>query len=321
MARSSQERVDVYTRVTNQIIQAIEAGADTWEMPWHSPDAALMCPVNASTGKAYRGVNILSLWVTAHMAGYQESSWATFKQWSDMGRQVRKGEKATIGVFWKPLDAKDEPGEAAESENAQEGRYWVARAFPLFNAEQIEGHIPAERPERPEFQRIEAAETFFGSLGADIRHGGGRAYYRPSTDHIQMPHAEAFIDPLAYYSTLAHEATHWTGAKSRLDRDLSGRFGKESYAAEELVAELGAAFLAADLGLSVDARAENAAYVQSWLKVLKGDNRAIFTAASLAQRAADYMHELQGQGPKPSPSLPPRQEPEARPLAQLSLGF
>jgi antirestriction protein ArdC len=319
MARNSQEREDVYTRVTNQIIQAIEAGADKWEMPWHSPDAALMCPVNASTGKQYRGVNILSLWVASHMAGYQENTWATFKQWSDLGRKICKGEKATVGVFWKPIEVQTE--EASEGESSEQGRYWVAKAFPLFNVQQLEDYVPPVLPERPEHQRIEEAEAFFASLGADIRHGGGRAYYRPSSDHIQMPPFEAFVDPLAYYSTLAHEATHWTGAKSRLDRDLSGRFGKESYAAEELVAELGAAFLAADLGLSVDARDENAAYVQSWLKVLKNDSKAIFTAASLAQRAADFMHEFQSDGPKPSPSLPPRREPEAPPGPQLSLAF
>lgn len=291
MARKSEVRADVYTRVTNQIIQAIEAGADKWEMPWHSPDAALLCPVNASTGSAYRGVNILSLWVAAHMAGYQENTWATYKQWSDMGRQVLKGEKATVGVFWKPLDAQN--AESSEGESAQPGRHWVARAFALFNAEQVEGYVPPERPERPEHQRISEADAFFSALGADIRHGGAKAFYRPSTDHIQMPPFDVFRDPIAYYSTLAHEATHWTGAKSRLDRDLSGRFGNESYAAEELVAELGAAFLAADLGLSVDARPENAAYVQSWLKVLKSDNRAIFTAAAKAQQAMDYMHHLQ----------------------------
>lgn len=317
MARNSEERVDVYTRVTNQIIKAIEDGADKWEMPWHSPDAALMCPVNASTGKQYRGVNILSLWVSAHVAGYQENTWATFKQWSDLGHKITKGEKATIGVFWKPIEADE--AESSEGESSEQGRYWVAKAFPLFNAQQLEDYVPPALPERPEHQRIEEAETFFASLGADIRHGGGRAFYRPSSDHIQMPPFEAFVDPIAYYSTLAHEATHWTGAKNRLDRDLSGRFGKESYAAEELVAELGAAFLAADLGLSVDARDENAAYVQSWLKVLKSDSKAIFTAASMAQRAADFMHELQAQGPKPSPSLPPEPDSDRRSQMTLSL--
>jgi|APEBP8051073352_1049397.scaffolds.fasta_scaffold03681_4 antirestriction protein ArdC len=291
-SKSPSDRVDVYTRVTHQIIAAIEAGAGAWEMPWHSPETALRCPVNASTGQAYRGVNILSLWVASHLAGYQENTWATFKQWSDLGHKVCKGEKATVGVFWKPLERQDE--QPAEDNSASSDHYWVAKAFPLFNAQQVEGYVPPERPERPEHQRIEQAETFFAALGADIRHGGGRAFYQPTADYIQLPPFEAFTSPLDYYSTLSHEATHWTGAKGRLDRDLSGRFGKESYAAEELVAELGAAFLAADLELSVDARPENAAYVQSWLKVLRADSRAIFTAASQAQRASDYLHSLQG---------------------------
>lgn len=294
MAKNQNERVDVYQRVTDQIIQAIEAGADKWEMPWHSQETAFRYPTNIESGKQYRGVNVLGLWASSYLQGFQEPVWGTFKQWSEKGLFVRKGEKATIGVFWKRLDA---PGEAEATgvlePEGQSGPRLVARAFPLFNAQQIEGYEAPPLPETPHVERIQRAEEFFAALGAELRHGGGKAFYRPEGDYIQMPPFEAFFDPIAYYSTLAHEATHWSGHKSRLDRDLKGRFGSESYAAEELIAELGAAFIAADLELAPDPRPENAAYIQSWLKVLREDNRAIFTASSHAQRAADFMHSLQ----------------------------
>lgn len=294
MAKNQNERVDVYQRVTDQIIQAIEAGADKWEMPWHSQETAFRYPTNIESGKQYRGVNVLGLWASSYLQGFQESVWGTFKQWSEKGLFVRKGEKATIGVFWKRLDA---PGEAEATgvlePEEQSGPRLVARAFPLFNAQQIEGYEAPPLPETPHVERIQRAEEFFAALGAELRHGGVKAFYRPEDDYIQMPPFEAFFDPIAYYSTLAHEATHWSGHKSRLDRDLKGRFGSESYAAEELIAELGAAFIAADLELAPDPRPENAAYIRSWLKVLREDNRAIFTASSHAQRAADFMHSLQ----------------------------
>lgn len=294
MAKKQNERVDVYQRVTDQIIQAIEAGADKWEMPWHSQETAFRYPTNIESGKQYRGVNVLGLWASSYLQGFQEPVWGTFKQWSDKSLFVRKGEKATIGVFWKRLDAPGDPeASGGDHQEGRDGPRLIARAFPLFNAQQIEGYEAPALPETPHVERVQRAEEFFAALGAELRHGGGKAFYRPEGDYIQMPPFEAFFDPIAYYSTLAHEATHWSGHKSRLDRDLKGRFGSESYAAEELIAELGAAFIAADLELATDPRPENAAYIQSWLKVLREDNRAIFTASSHAQRAADFMHSFQ----------------------------
>lgn len=288
------DRVDVYTRVTNKIMEAIEAGSSEgrWEMPWYVPEG-LGYPVNAVTGEPYRGVNILSLWVESNLRGYSDSHWATYKQWQAVGKQVRKGEKAAVGVVWKPWEPKDGGTETATDGEGELRQKMFGRAFYLFNASQIEGYEPPSEPDVQEVPRIESAETFFAALGADIRHGGAKAFYRPSEDYIQMPPFPAFRDPVAYYATLAHEATHWTGSSSRLDRDLKGRFGDESYAAEELIAELGAAFLSASLGLTPEPRPDHAVYVQSWLKVLKNDTRAIFTASSHAQRAADFMHGLQ----------------------------
>ena len=289
---------DVYRRITDHIIAAIEAGAGSWKMPWHN-DAGGILPVNASTGKAYRGVNVVALWATAQEKGYDTAQWATYRQWAEMGAQVRKGEKSSPVVFWKFRD-KDEESEAepegagdANGQDRPSRRLILARCYSVFNAAQVDGYTPpvVERP--PVAERIDNAERFFAATGMKLAHAGNRAFYRPADDRVQMPPFEAFPDRIGYYSTLAHEATHWTGAKVRLDRDLSGRFGSEAYAAEELVAELGAAFLCADLELTNQPRPDHAAYVSTWLKVLKADSRAIFTAAAKAQEAADHLHELQ----------------------------
>ena len=290
---------DVYTRITNQIIAAIEAGADAFQMPWHS-EGSVLRPVNAFNGKAYRGVNVLALWCAADEAGYSSDKWATYKQWRESGAQVKKGEKSSSIVFWKIFNA-DQPDEKPTptqggADEEGERRRMMGRAYSVFNAEQVEGYEPPPAPQpRPEVQRVGHADAFFNALGFDLRHGGSRAYYKPSTDHIQMPDFAAFRDALSYYAILGHESIHWTGAEKRLHRDMSGRFGNESYAAEELVAELGAAFLCADLGLSNEPRPDHAAYVANWLKVLKDDNRAIFTAAAKAQQAVDFTHSLQPQ--------------------------
>ena len=159
----------------------------------------------------------------------------------------------------------------------------------MFNAAQVDGYAPKADPEATKLERIVNADAFFAGIGADLRHGGNRAYYSTATDHIQMPPFQAFVENLSYYSTLAHEHTHWTAKSDRCDRQLGKRFADSAYAAEELIAELGAAFTCAHLGLSTEPREDHAEYIQSWLKVLKADKRAIFTAASKAQQAADWM--------------------------------
>lgn len=208
-------------------------------------------------------------------------------------------------------------------QSAEEGedlrRSIIARGYAVFNAEQVDGYDVPPVPPRPEMQRVQQPEQLFSALGAEIKHGGNRAFYQPASDSIQMPNFESFRDAVSYYSVLAHETVHWTGAKPRLDRDLSRRFGSEAYAAEEHVAELGAAFLSADLGLTNEPRPDNAAYIATWLKVLKDDKRAIFTAAAKAQQAADYAHGLQPQ-PDPEPEPEPEQKaPDKK--GQFTLGF
>ena len=284
------DRRDIYQIVTDRIIAAIEAGAGDWKMPWHITKGSGAIPCNVASSRTYRGINVVVLWAAAQAAGYTQPIWGTYKQWQERGAQVRKGEKAAPVVFWKLLDQ----AETQEDEEGQRSRC-IARGYHVFNAAQVDGYEAPGLPVTSEPERIECAEAFFAALGATIRHGGSRAFYSPGLDVIQMPPFPAFCDPVAYYGTLAHEATHWSGHKSRCNRGLSGRFGSESYAAEELVAELGAAFVCAELGLASEPRPDHAAYIDNWLKVLRGDKRAIFTAAAAAQRAADWMHQHQPQ--------------------------
>lgn len=239
---------------------------------------------------------MLALWMRAQAQGYATNFWATYKQWDELGAQVRKGEKGTHVAFWKFFDS----GESQDSEEgtdtpASGRRPPLARFYSVFNAAQVEGWIipdatPAIEPDKNRDARL---ETFFRATGADIREGGDGAYYQATSDHIQMPAFGAFVSGISYYSVLAHELTHWTGHISRCARNLANRFGSQAYAMEELVAELGAAFLGAELGLQLDARKDHAPYVGNWLAVLKNDKRAIFTAASKAQYAVDWILKRQ----------------------------
>lgn len=285
------EKQDIYQTITNEIISAIESGSATYKMPWHKTSADSFAPVNAASKKFYRGVNVLSLWAVAEKRGYPTGFWATYKQWQELGAQVRRGEKSAVVVFWKTKDLEDEDAPEGEEKKARCAVF--ARGYSVFNVAQVDGWTVPVPDENTKNERIQNAEHFFSRLGADIRHGGNRACYSPATDCIQMPEFQAFDEPVSYYSVLSHESTHWTGAKHRLNRDLKPRFEEEAYAAEELIAELGAAFLCANLGLSNTPRPDHAGYVACWLKVLKDDKRAIFTAASQAQQAVDWLEARQ----------------------------
>jgi antirestriction protein ArdC len=285
---TSTDKRDVYARVTDQIINAIEQGVGNWRMPWHTSGKFAFSPINVSSKKPYSGINTVCLWAAAQAKGYESGEWATYNQWQERGAQVRKGEKATTVVFWKFAN------NAAETEDGDESpksgsRLLFTRGYSVFNAAQVDGYEPKADPDVPMLERIERADAFFQAIGANVRHGGNRAYYAPDSDHIQMPPFGAFVENVAYYSTLAHEHTHWTSKDNRCDRVLGKRFGDMAYSAEELVAEIGAAFTLAHLGLSTEPREDHAQYINSWLKVLKADKRAIFTAASKAQQAADFM--------------------------------
>lgn len=288
-------RTDLYARVTDAIVADLERGVRPWTQPWTAEylAGAVSRPLRHN-GVPYSGINVVLLWSQAAARGFAAPIWMTFRQALELGGHVRKGERGAAVVYANRLKRTqtDDDGDAVEHEFA------FMKAYTVFNADQIEGlpeqfHALAGARLEPA-QRIARAEVFFAATGADIRHGGDRAYYAISADYVQSPPFESFIDPESYYATLAHECTHWTRHPSRLDRDFGRmRFGDAAYAREELVAELGAAFLCADLGVDMRPREDHAAYLGHWLSVLRGDRRFVFAAAAHAQRACDYLHGLQ----------------------------
>jgi antirestriction protein ArdC len=284
---SSPQRQDVYARVTDAIVAAIEAGAGSWRMPWHHTGADVTRPTNVASGKPYRGINTVSLWAAAYGSGYASGVWGTYKQWQALGAQVRKGEQASLGVLWKEVRRRD------EDDRDDDHPRLFARAFSLFNADQVDGYAPEPGPVLPERERLAGAEAFIAALGIDTVYGASSAYYHIGEDRIHMPDFAAFHDAHGFYATHVHECAHASGAAHRLDRDFSARWTKDALAMEEATAELTASFLLADLGIAHDPRPDHAAYIASWLQVLKNDSRAIFTAASKAQAAADWMHAQQ----------------------------
>lgn len=287
---------DVYERITAAIVASLEAGVKPWHQPWNVEHAAgrITRPLRGN-GVPYRGINVLTLWGEAVAKGFGAPIWLTFKQAQELGAHVRKGERGSPVVYAATITRTEEDTDTGRE---TERDIPFMKGYTVFNVEQIEGlpaHYYAQPAPRIEgMARIAAADAFVSATRASIRHGGNRAAYSLATDHICMPPFEAFEHPEAYYATLIHELTHWTRHPSRLDRDLGRkRFGDEGYAMEELVAELGAAFVLADLDLAPQPRDEHASYIASWLEVLKNDKRAIFTAAAHAQRAADYLNGLQ----------------------------
>jgi antirestriction protein ArdC len=286
----SNDRFDIHQHITDQIITLIEQGPDEFRLPWHTGTGNIMRPTNAITKKRYRGVNILALWADSHMWGFTSGLWGTYRQWAEIGAQVRKGEKAAHVVFYKQFEINSQ-----DAEDETETRL-IARATPVFSAEQVDGFAIPAMPNSPDpVTTIDTAEKLIGATGASIAHGGNRAFYRPSTDSIHLPLRDVFLRSAtstateAYYSTLFHELTHWTASEARCNRQLGKRFGDAAYAMEELIAELGAAFLCGELSITQSPRADHAQYLASWLAVLKADKKAIFTAASRASAAVDFI--------------------------------
>jgi len=286
---------DIHADITGKLIAAIEADPGRPSLPWRRSSRPLFMPENALTRKAYNGINIVSLWVAAECLGYNAPVWATYRQWSELGAQVRKGEKSSLVVFYKEYDADPNPDDASD-----DGKRRVARASYVFNASQVDGYTLPEAPvSLGPIERLDAVDRFVTATGARIEHGGERAFYRPSTDHIQMPDEGLFCSTGSmtrsegYYATLTHELTHWSGASTRLGRDMGKRFGDAAYAAEELVAEIASAFLCCELGITQDCRPDHAEYLAQWLTLIKNDARAIFTAAAKASEAVAYLKRLQ----------------------------
>lgn len=293
--------LDLYETVTRQIIAALEAGTPPWQCPWRGAGVDAR-PANATSGRMYRGVNVLLLNLRALVDGFQHSRWLTFQQALAVGGHVRKGERGTQIVFFK-MHEFDKAAHPDSDGSADRRVVPLLRAFTVFNVDQIdglpEGLVPA--PLEPgSWEPLDAADHILARSGAQIRHGGSKAFYAPDPDLIQLPPQSAFDCAGDYYATALHELTHWTGHPSRCNRVLGRRHGIDAYAFEELVAEMGSAFLTDYCGLV--GRIQHASYIASWLEALRNDKRLIFTAASQAQRAADFLLSAGSQEPALSAS-------------------
>lgn len=289
-AEQQPEQPNLYDEVTGRIIAELEAGRRPWVQPWgNAGGAGPGLPRNALTGRSYSGVNVLILWGAVIAEGYPSQSWLTFKQTQAAGGRIRSGEKGTTVVFADRFIPKGEAERAAREEDAARAIPFLKR-FTVFNVAQCEGLRPglaADPAPLPEREVVPVAEAVIAASGADFRIGGAQAFYVPALDYVQVPPQPAFFQQIDYYRTALHELTHWTGHALRLARDLSGGFGTDKYAREELAAEMGSAFLCAALGIVPTVR--HADYLGHWLSVLRADNRAIFRAASAASKAADYL--------------------------------
>ena len=290
-------RIDIYARITETIVADLEKGVRPWMKPWSASglEGRITRPLR-HTGEPYTGINVLLLWSESLARGFEAPLWMTYRQAVQIGAQVRKGETGATVVYASRFTKTETDSRGDEVERDIP----FLKTYTVFNCDQIDG-LPDQYYHRPDriidpVSRIEHADRFFENTGAVIRHGGTKAFFAAASDHIQMPPFESFRDAESYVAVLSHEATHWTAPAHRVGRDLS-RYHKDrtERAREELIAELGSCFLCADLGIvpELEPRPDHASYLHSWLRVLKGDKRAIFQAAAHAQRAVTYLHGLQ----------------------------
>lgn len=282
-------RASLYEEVTARVIAELEAGRLPWAQPWGSAGVGPSLPRNALTGRSYSGINVLILWGAVIAQGWPSQGWLTFRQALEAGGNVRKGERGTSVVYADRFTPEGEKARAAETGEDPRAVPFLKR-FTVFNVAQCEGLREGLAPEPvplPEREIVPVAEACIAASGVDFRIGGDKAFYVPSLDYVQVQPQPAFFEQVNYYRTCLHELTHATGHPARLDRKLVNAFGSKDYAREELVAELGSAFLCAALGIQPTVR--HADYLGSWLDVLREDSRAIFRAASAASRAADWL--------------------------------
>lgn len=276
---------NIYAEITMLIKENMSQGVMPWEAPWLESGIVMQLPKNAHSGKPYSGVNVWMLLASQHKYHYSNAIWVSYKQAKSLGGNVRKGEKGTRILFFSTFEREQDDG------NKETIRF--AKSFSVFNLDQYDGldHLkptPPKPAESNSIERIASIDQIIEATRATIRHDATeKAYYRPSTDTIHIPPLDAFKSIEAYYSTVFHELGHWTGTKDRLERGLLNKFGSEAYAFEELVAELCAAYLCAENGLVYST--QHTAYINNWLKVLNGDDRAFAKAAALAQKAANYI--------------------------------
>lgn len=278
-------KFDAYQEVTNRIVAQLEKGVAPWVKPWVVIGNTSGLPENFTTKKPYRGVNVILLWAAAMVEKYSDERWLTYRQAKEIGLQVPKGTHGTQICYYDRY--------VKDGGNGSEDQKTIPflRVYTVFNIQQLVTEngdayqFPAPEKVWPD---IKAVEKMVKKCESTVKHGGNRAFFRPSADEIHMPNKGQFSDAAAYYSVLCHEHVHWTGHEVRLDRlPKLCRFGDEAYAAEELVAEIGSAFLSAHF--KMEGKLQHPEYIARWLKVLKNDKRAIFTAASQAQKAVDFL--------------------------------
>jgi antirestriction protein ArdC len=289
--RAGDDRADLYTEITDKIIAELEAGRIPWVQPWGTGaiKTPIAMPRNASTQRGYSGINVLILWGAVIEHGFSGQSWLTFRQALGLGGHVRKGERGTTVVYADRFVPQGERQLAAET-GEEPGTIPFLKRFTVFSTDQCDGlpeDVTASVVPPPPDQIEPQAEALIAATGADFRIGGTRAYYNTSGDFVQVPPPAAYFEPINWHRTAFHELSHWSGAVSRLGRDLSGSMGSKSYAREELVAEMAGAFVCASLGIVPTVR--HADYIGSWLEVLREDNRAVVRAASAASKAADFL--------------------------------
>jgi antirestriction protein ArdC len=285
-------KTDIYQQVTDQILASLENGTAPWVKPWRDDGSALLtgAPLNRISKAGYNGINVLLLWAAAAENGYSDPTWLTYKQAASLGGNVIKGEKGTRIVFFKQI-SKEATNSSGETEKSSFG---MLRGYTVFNIEQCENVTPLDKPVPRAPVLGSAMLLVAAAIGARVDVEGNKACFIPSADVVKIPHLDQFTSAQHFEATLSHELVHWTGHKSRLDRDFAGRFGSSAYAAEELVAEIGSAFISAEYGFCIE-ELRHAAYVESWIKVLKSDKKAIFTAASKAQAACNHIKDLANQ--------------------------
>jgi antirestriction protein ArdC len=288
-ARSGRDRTNLYTEITDTIIEELEAGRVPWAQPWKAAKAPLSMPKNAATNRAYSGINVLILWNAVIKRGFPSQGWLTFRQALSLGGNVRKGERGTTVVYADRFVPDAERRRARETGDDAQAIPFLKR-FTVFNQAQCEG-LPADLavvtpPPVPGLIEPKV-EALIAASGIDFRIGGSEAFYVPTHDYVQVPPPQAFFEPINWHRTALHELGHASGAAHRLNRNLAGGFGSKTYAFEELVAEMSSAFCCATLGIVPTVR--HADYIGSWLEVLREDNRAIVRAASQASKAADYL--------------------------------
>ena len=296
MAKIVKHKLDIHQEITDAVVEALEEiknrFGDNRKMEWNKPwiDTLSGSPKNVD-GKAYRGINVLLLSLQASKMGYTQNIWGTFKAWQGKGGKIIKGSKATRITFYKSFITKNK-------ETGEEEKFFILKAFNVFNIAQVDGVEISETDDAvmTDNERMESIDSFVANTKVVLKSGGNRAFYSPNGDFVAMPELGQFKTTDAYYATLLHELTHWTGNKERCERNMSGRFGNQAYAFEELVAELGSMFLCAEfkvLGRDEDHMSNHIAYLDSWIKVLRDDKKAIFKASTLAQQSFDYLQDLQ----------------------------